>query len=255
MKQRPIRELYWGLIENSDYPQRDGKRITKLYRDLGFNIAHTSQDASRWAACVQAGLVRITTKTCHARYIGDFGVHERPGRYKKYRFADSIWYPRRPKVLMPTQEQLSHWREEQEIKLADGYVHSYVLARQVDLNDLSDEDLLEECTTTRNAGDFARATAAFELGMRKFPDKLDSYGHATFRKELLRMLGALRAWKDVRALVSNPEEWIVHPWHEIILGRAYAAAGEISEANYWWARALKRNEPEAQKWFDQQIGQ
>ena len=49
LKQRPIRELYWGLIENSDYRQRDGKSILKLYRDLGFNIAHTSQDASRWA--------------------------------------------------------------------------------------------------------------------------------------------------------------------------------------------------------------
>ena len=99
LKQRPIRELYWGLIENSDYRQRDGKSILKLYRDLGFNLAHTSQDASRWAACAQAGLVRVTTKTCHARYIGDFGVHERPDRYKKYRFAGSIWYPRRPKVL------------------------------------------------------------------------------------------------------------------------------------------------------------
>jgi hypothetical protein len=130
LKQKPIREMYWALVEHCDYRQRDGKKIWQLYQDLGYKMHYTSQDASRWVACAARDLVRITPRTCHARYIGEFGEHMLSADFRKYRFADAVWYPRRPKILEPTEEQLYAWKREQEAKLAEGYTHPYVIVAQ-----------------------------------------------------------------------------------------------------------------------------
>jgi hypothetical protein len=125
LKQKSIRAMYWEFVENCDYQQRNGRKIIQLYRNLGYNMPYTSQDASRWVACADCNLVRLTTRTCHARYIGEVGVHMHAADYTKYRFANTVWYPRRPKIVTPTEERLHSWGLEQKAKIVKGYIHSY----------------------------------------------------------------------------------------------------------------------------------
>jgi len=249
LKQRPLREIYWSIVANRDYQQRDHNLISAFFREIGLNINQSSQDASRWAACAANGLLRLTTRTCHARYIGKVGIHGDASHFSKFRFADAIWFPRSPQLRRPTEEQLNSWREEQDALMRSGYLHSYAAALKADIKMLSQKELLLEATNARDSGDISRATAAFRLGMTKFPDACDQFGHETFRKELLRMLGHQRAWDEIKELISDEAEWVNHRWREVILGRAYAAAGLTSDADYWWGRALKWNDPEAKSWF------
>ncbi|WP_210208095.1 hypothetical protein [Methylovirgula ligni] len=127
LKQRPVREMYWLLIKSQDYRHRDHDKIRELFRELGYDIHHSSQDASRWIACADKNLLRLTTRTCHARYIGEVGEHEAKQRYKEYRFSESVWYPKRPKLTMPTVAQLEAWCDEFKRQLISGYSHSYEL--------------------------------------------------------------------------------------------------------------------------------
>lgn len=254
LKQRPIREMYWSLVRHCDYRQRDHEKIRAFYRELGVEMRITSQDASRWIACAEYGLLRMTPRTCHARYIGEVGEHAGGGYYQKYRFGDAVWYPRRPSLDVPSPEQIMSWRETEKQKIIEGYVHSYQRAMQPEIGTLASEDLFAEAKAARDGKDFNRARAAFMLGMIKFPDSRDQHREPKFRKELLRMLGARRAWEEIREMLEGLDDWADHPWHEVILGRAYAAAGNAAAANEWWGRVRARapNHPEALDWFRRQ---
>jgi len=125
LAQRPVRELYWELVKDADYSQRDHEAILGLYEGMGYRCNVSSQDASRWVACRAAGMVRLMTATCHARYIGVVGEHAREDLYQRWRFGEAKLFPERPIVREPTDDQFDAWLGADAAAFADGYVHSY----------------------------------------------------------------------------------------------------------------------------------
>lgn len=125
LAQQPVRERYWDLVKEADYSQRDHEAILALYQGMGYRCHVTSQDASRWVACRATGMVRLTTATCHARYIGAVGEHAREGLYERWRFGGAKLFPERPIVRKPTDDQLDAWLSADAAAFAEGYMHSY----------------------------------------------------------------------------------------------------------------------------------
>jgi hypothetical protein len=125
LAQRPVRERYWELVKEADYSRRDEEAILALYRSMGYRCAASSQDASRWVACRAAGMVRLTTATCHAQYIGSVGEHAREDFYQRWRFGRAKLFPRPPVVRRPTDEQFDAWLGADAAAFAEGYIHSY----------------------------------------------------------------------------------------------------------------------------------
>ncbi len=110
LAERPFRHVYLDLVRHVDYSRRDHERIIKHHADNGWTTKITSQDAARWIACLERGAVRITTKACHAHYIGEKGEHFTPALYRSGGFANSVMF----KGAVPTLSQLStdqikHW--------------------------------------------------------------------------------------------------------------------------------------------------
>jgi hypothetical protein len=128
LKQRPVREMYWSIVRHRAYRQRDNEAVVRLYTDLGYQVKHTSQDASRWVACAHAGLVRLTTATCHARYIGAVGEHSTQDRFEQYHFDKSVMFPRAPVLKAPKKAEIKAWLAQDRAALKDGYRHSYEIA-------------------------------------------------------------------------------------------------------------------------------
>ncbi|HTR11911.1 MAG TPA: hypothetical protein VMI72_01335 [Roseiarcus sp.] len=125
LAQKPIRERYWELVRNADYSLRDNEAIRDFYRSLGYSCVISSQDASRWIACRAAGMVRLTTATCHAQYIGKVGEHARPDLYEHWKFGRAELFPERPVIRRPSDEQFDEWLQADAAAFAEGYVHSY----------------------------------------------------------------------------------------------------------------------------------
>lgn len=123
--QKPIRERYWELVKDADYSLRDNETIRNFYRGLGYSCVISSQDASRWIACRAAGMVRLTTATCHAQYIGEVGEHFRPDLYKHWHFGRAKLFPERPVVRRASDKQFDEWLRADAAAFAEGYVHSY----------------------------------------------------------------------------------------------------------------------------------
>ncbi len=129
LAQKPLREAYWALVRNDDYSRRDHARIRKFYHDRGYNYRFTSQDASRWVATLEAGMVRVMPRTCHARYIGASGEHSRQDFYDRHHFDEAVFYPGRPVLQVPSAADIDRWLAADHRDFAQGYVHSYQRAR------------------------------------------------------------------------------------------------------------------------------
>ncbi len=125
LAQKPIREQYWEFVKDIDYSQRDNAAIRAFYASLGYRCEITSQDASRWIACRAAGLVRIMTKTCHARYVGVIGEHSTRDFYERWKFGESTTFPEPPVVRKPGKRDIDRWLRADAAAFADGYVHAY----------------------------------------------------------------------------------------------------------------------------------
>ncbi|MCX7675794.1 MAG: hypothetical protein N2Z59_00255, partial [Alteraurantiacibacter sp.] len=92
MAERKFRLAYLKLVNDIDYSHRDHNAIRKFYHERGWTTEITSQDCARWIACLERGAVRITTRACHARYIGEQGEHFTREIYRKGRFAGTKVY-------------------------------------------------------------------------------------------------------------------------------------------------------------------
>ena len=127
LKQKAIRDGYWDLVKDSDYSQRDHDRIRQFYRTLGYEMPISSQDGSRWIACAENDLARVTTTACHAKYIGETGEHFNPGHYQRCQFAQSVFYPGDHDIPTPSDELIASWIERERRKLKTFYVHDYLI--------------------------------------------------------------------------------------------------------------------------------
>lgn len=134
LAQKPIRNAYWDLVKHDAYEARDHQAIRALHGARGIDCAYTSQDASRWVACCVAGLVRLTTAVCQARYIGESGVHSTPEQYERHRFADAQIFPDAPVILTPSPAQLDFWIAQSVGNFREGYRHIYQVAEAASLS-------------------------------------------------------------------------------------------------------------------------
>ena len=124
--QNPIRNAYLKLVSGCDYRFRDQKYISTLFSSIGYNCRYTTQDASRWVACHAAGMVRLTPYTCHARYIGVKGEHSNFLHYEKYKFDKSVFFPSKPSIETPTEDEIDAWYKADTENFQNGYEHSYI---------------------------------------------------------------------------------------------------------------------------------
>jgi GR25 family glycosyltransferase involved in LPS biosynthesis len=127
LKQKGIRDRYWELVKDSDYSQRDHDKIREFYRTLGYEMTISSQDGSRWVACAENDLARVTTTACHARYIGETGEHFDPGHYQRCKFAESVFYPDDHNIVTPSVDLIANWIDRERRKLRTFYVHDYLV--------------------------------------------------------------------------------------------------------------------------------
>lgn len=110
LSERAFRLEYLGLVSGVDYSQRDFRRIQEFYSGRGWLTDISSQDCARWIACLERGAVRMTTRACHAKYIGEHGEHFSPELYRRGRFAETRTYKGKLKPLIPpTDADIAGW--------------------------------------------------------------------------------------------------------------------------------------------------
>ena len=121
-----IRNAYLTLVSGCDYRFRNQQAIMTLYEKLGYKCHYTTQDSARWVACHAAGMVRLTPYTCHARYIGAVGEHCTGLHYKKYGFDRAAFFPVKPALRAPSEEEIDDWYRADTENFKNGYEHYYV---------------------------------------------------------------------------------------------------------------------------------
>ncbi len=126
LKQKAIRGNYWELVKDRDYSQRDHDH-PRVLSDLGYGMTISSQDGSRWIACAEANLARVTTTACHAKYIGETGEHFDAEHYQRCKFADSVFYPGDHDIVPPSDDLIASWTERERRKLKTFYIHDYLV--------------------------------------------------------------------------------------------------------------------------------
>lgn len=92
LAEREFRQSYMKLIGERPYKDRDHEKIISFYASRGWICKFTSQDSARWIACLERNAIRLSTFACHARYIGEQGVHFTPEIYEKGGFAKTVMF-------------------------------------------------------------------------------------------------------------------------------------------------------------------
>lgn len=108
--ERTFRLEYLKLVSDVDYSQRGHEKIRQFYNDRGWVTNITSQDCARWISCLERGAVRMTTRACHAKYIGEHGEHFTIDLYRQGRFANTKVHqgPVRP-LQPPSDAEINSW--------------------------------------------------------------------------------------------------------------------------------------------------
>ena len=110
LAERPLRAAWYELVRGCDYVERNHSAIRSMYASRGWTCRATSQDSVRWLAAVDRGAVRITTALCHARYIGERGVHCTPEHFQNCNFdKTSMFGGAPPELRKPTDEDIGRW--------------------------------------------------------------------------------------------------------------------------------------------------
>ncbi len=108
LAERDFRRAYLDLVRGHPYKDRDHGRIKAFYASRGWDCKFTSQDAARWIASLERNAVRLSTFTCHARYIGKHGVHFTPKRFANGKFSHTVMYDGpAPQLAAPTAEWIA----------------------------------------------------------------------------------------------------------------------------------------------------
>lgn len=87
-KIRPHFLDYYSLISNRDYTRRPHKIIRAMFKENGYPVPQSSQDAGKDYSLFKSGMKRLTTVVNRGFYIGRKGMHFTPEKYEKYGFPD-----------------------------------------------------------------------------------------------------------------------------------------------------------------------
>ena len=114
LAEQPLRQAFNKLLAGRDYSHRDHDAIKTFYAERGWTNIVTGQDSIRWISCVERGAIRLTTFTCHARYIGIEGDNSIPSLYRAARHGRSTIYDGRlPRLRPPSDRTMAIWLEEE----------------------------------------------------------------------------------------------------------------------------------------------
>lgn len=92
LKERPLLDGYYQIMESHPYSQRPTAEILRrVHQTVGY-ARGTAQDSIKETASVKLGYARLTTRSCHAKYIGDRGSHFVPESYKAMGFDQTEIY-------------------------------------------------------------------------------------------------------------------------------------------------------------------
>ena len=148
-RQQPIVEKYLEIIRHRPYMERDAVAIRRLFADLGYSSAGTSQDAAKDIACHVVGATKVMSFACFAKYEGREGMHTRSDFYDRNGWGETkIIEDLAPRLVMPTSDVLDSWVESdrylarinvksENLKLTDGCsrtdvmnAYRFILGRQ-----------------------------------------------------------------------------------------------------------------------------
>lgn len=111
-RQEPIIEEYLKIVSKRPYMARDAIAIRKLFSELGYSSAGTSQDAAKDVACHVLGATKIMSFACFAKYEGREGMHTRPDFYDQNGWgATETISGLVPDLVMPSSQLLDSWIE------------------------------------------------------------------------------------------------------------------------------------------------
>lgn len=106
-RQQPIVDPYLRLLEGKNYLDRDHKQIREYFGTLGYGSMGSSQDAAKDVAGSVLGTTKLMSYVCYGKYLGEWGVHQRPEDYRKAGYAETILFPTIIKTFdYPTVEHL-----------------------------------------------------------------------------------------------------------------------------------------------------
>ena len=92
-KERRVIAPYYRMMCAQPYCNRPHDEILQLLcRTLGSGRG-TAQDSAKEAAAIALGYARLTTRACHARYIGERGVHFNRTIFERFGFDRTQLYP------------------------------------------------------------------------------------------------------------------------------------------------------------------
>ncbi len=106
LRMRPRMADYLDLVRHVDYRQRDPEAIHQLYARWGFGRNPTSQDAAKTMACIATGAIKLKTRACLGRYIGERGLHMSPAVFEQRGFARTELFPDRVAEFEPLTDAL-----------------------------------------------------------------------------------------------------------------------------------------------------
>jgi hypothetical protein len=110
LRQRDIVQGYLSIVQESDYAQRDHRRIRDYFASFGFTCDSSSQDAAKGVAGLILGTKKVMCFPCYGHYIGQNGLHFTPEIYDQCGYAQTILFDQPPPQFdLPTRGQLVNW--------------------------------------------------------------------------------------------------------------------------------------------------
>lgn len=256
LRQKPYVDQYMDIVGTSDYRGRDHARIVQLFHSWGLGAPGTSQDIAKTHAAVLTQTAKINTFACFGHYIGKQGLHFDPEQFKKMGFGDTAVMNEDVFELVPPSDDrlkqildLSRASAMHENKAIPGFDSPTDLDRSA-----AARALLAEMLALRERGHLSEAEAQCRVGMSKYPEYRDQYGHPAFLKEALRLTLTLRLRDRAIRLGEELQRRVkpTDPCVPLLFGRHARQIGDLVGARRSAEEVLRldpRN-PEAVKWLE-----
>ncbi len=256
LRQKPYVDQYMDIVGTSDYRGRDHARIVQLFHSWGLGAPGTSQDIAKTHAAVLTQTAKINTFACFGHYIGKQGLHFDPEQFKKMGFGDTAVMDEDIfELVPPSDEQL---KKILDLSRASAMHENTAIPG---FSTPSDTDrpaaaraLLTEMLALRQAGRLSEAEAQCSVGMSRYPEYRDQYGHPAFLKEALRLTLMLRLRDRAVRLGEELQRQVrpTDPCVPLLFGRHARMTGDFVGARQCAFEVLQLDpkNPEAAKWLE-----
>jgi SAM-dependent methyltransferase len=164
LRQKTLIDGYLSIVRESEYSQRDERRIMDYFASLGFAPAGSSQDCAKEVADLVLGTTRIMCFPCFGYYIGREGFHHCTANLcDECRCGDTMLFDQAtPQFDVPTQAQLNEWIDEKRRLSRDRLISS-------------SEPRVADILLKTGAADYVNGLYRSLLGRFPDPQELDAW--------------------------------------------------------------------------------